>query len=904
MGLPSDLATSGPATSGSTASGPTTSGHTASGPATSGPNASGHGSYRPQQTLLQPEEEGAVGGINPSIGTPVLTVSRVMLSASVTVSEVRSAVAVVESPCSSLDNRAELHQPRPSSSTGPQQEDVLMQQQVSAIVSLTQVQETVQQVKPVGNASSHQQEKAAQKGQAARGNAGLPVHATSVANLPLHPEPWPDVPPLALTTGSLVIQRANSVIGSNSPGHPSLTAPSVCRPGGRGTGPTSLPAGNPGGVAPPASPQMTPWVSATTRRVLASTTISSTQGQTGLPSRSAGQGDGLNNRVSHGTSVGSLHLQRMEQSPLSKQSTWSSSTASSVANTRQLVETPQNRCPVPGRLLTIPPPDDGVDQSIMAPGAASVTLQTGSASDPTSGMQPTSGNSSTGVASVMPNIAVFNPAVHQALDPGQQALQLPEYPELTVEDFQVAGRGHGTVQLPPFLSMIPESAEQESLSPSAQQSVSDGSSSGHMWNYMQDQFSDPTETQQHLVQTSGSRPMLQLYNYDDGAGAESSLQQQLKTLPKFDLISNSLADYSTIKSGRNESSSGETITPEFQAQPQAPAAGSIPVSGVGHAPGQAPFMAQTTLDEPDLTHQLASGGRNAADTQVPDSQPGRTLAHGNSDEDRISSGDMFGSGPSTNPDFEEALQYRQRQPGPGDEEQPLRCQQQPSPPSPSAFPQAHTAPSAASPHMSKKNPNLRLDVTQPTVRTSTPSRVATSSNRRSQGGEAGQASQSTLGDSGCSTHTQLQGEEDAFFFSTGISPLTASPMLVSSIRPHDARPRSRNESGSSVSTPRSSTYDKQEQEWSECHFYTEECFPWSEECFCCCSVMHFSLFSGAFLCPVVCFFVQGCFSLFSALLFCPAMCFLLQGYVFLYIVVYLFVQRCVSLFRFSGVVFV
>ena len=507
---------------------------------------------------------------------------------------------------------------------------------------------------------------------------------------------------------------------------------------------------------------------------------------------------------------------------------------------------------------------------------------------------------------MMPNITAFNPAAHQILDPGQQALQLPEYPELTVEDFQVAGRGHGTVQLPPFLSMIPEAAEQESLSPSAQQSVSDGSSGGHMWNYIQDQFSDPAETQQHLVQTSESRLMLQLYNYDDSAGAESSLQQQLKTLPKFDLISNSLSDYSTIRSGRNETSSGETVTPEFQAQPQTPAAGSTPVLGVGHAPGQAPFMAQPALDEPDLTHQLASGGRNAAGTQAPDSQPGRTLARGCTDEDHVSSGDMFGSGPSTNPDFQEAIQYRQRQLGLGDEEQPPRCQQQPSPPSPSAFLQARPTPSTASPHMSKKHPNLRLDVTQPTVRTSTPSQVVTSSNRWSHGGEGGRASQPTLGDSGSSTRTQPQGEEDAFFFSTGVSPLTASPMLASSVRPHDARPRSRNESESSMSTPRSSTFDKQEQEWSECHFYSDECFPWSEECFCCCccSVMRFSLFSGVFLCPVVCFFVQRYFSLVSALLFCPAMCFLVQGCVFLCLVVYFFIQKCVSLFRFSGVVFV
>ena len=677
-------------------------------------------------------------------------------------------------------------------------------------------------------------------------------------DLRLQPEPWPDVPSPALTLASRVssIQEKISLVLSKSSGHPSDTTLSVSSPRGRGAaGPTSLHGGNSGGIVSPTTLQTSPVVSATSEGVPASATFNMMQSRTASPSGSVGQGDSPDNLVSHGTSLESLSPQLVEPSTLRKQQPYhqqtpaalsslkdaqsvigqpanASTVSSSCAKASQLMKTPQNGDPGPGKLLTIPPPESSAEQRTVASGGVPVALQAGNTPDPPNSVLLTTSNRSTGVASVMLSVDASSPVVSghtsfnqarsagstpyaQCQSPGPPALcsaLYPEYPALSVEDFQVPGKGCGMTQL----SMIPEVVEQESLSPSAQQNSSCGSSDGHMWNYLQDQFSVPTENQHQQGQAPGSRLTLQLYNAGDSAGAEHSLQQRLMALPKFELLETSLSDCSTLQSGRNAPSSGEMIPLESQSQSPAPGPGFNPMSGVGSAPEQVPFTAQQTLDDPDLAYQLAHGGENVtsnavATTQGQGDQANLPLTQASSDEDHISSGDMFGSGPSSNPSFQEVLQYRQGQSSLGEEQQ-RGGQQQSSNPSPSAFPRTDIS-GAVSPCMSRKHPNLRLDVTKPTILASTPCRPS-ASNRQSQRGSE-QASQSTLNNSEYSTHTQLQVED---VFNTGMSPLTASPVVTPGFRPHESRPRSSNGSGSSLSTPRSSTYDKQEQEWSECPF--------------------------------------------------------------------------------------
>ena len=687
----------------------------------------------------------------------------------------------------------------PDAGSAAQPTDAVVRQQESTVVFQAPVnKETVQQMGPTPPA--HQQEESALKAGAAGAKGGSPLCATFEEPLPLQPEPWPDVP---LDLASLVTAAQE----------------------------------------------------ATMQR------ISLAVGGTSSLASSVGQGDGQSNLISHGTSLGNLNsrcqspqqnhgtvLAEPRRQPKTAvastvedvRSAGDGPTCSSIASSaglaeNQLVRSPVTQSPAPGKLLTIPPPDSFTDQRNASPAVPPVTQHAGSSPDHTNHALPTASNNNTGgtfvkhgAEAVYPagsRDASSDPVVPASSAPRPEGVTLhphhlvlyPEYPALTAEDFQVSDKEHGVSQLPALLSMIPEATEQESLSPPAQQSGSPDSSGGHMWNYMQDQFSDPAGNHPHqLFQWPGShQPRLPLYGSDrSSTRVDQPLNPWLLALPKFsDLLNTcSLSDSSTLRSGRNTSSSGEMPTLTSQPQPPGPGPGYTPASGEGA------FAAQRTLDEPDLARpraQPSRGESNVAPSAEAASQGQEGgLAHprqavASADEDHFSSGDLFGSGPSNNPGFVEALRYRQ--PSLAGEQQQL------SPPPPASLAQAIPTARAASPCMSRKNPNLRLDVTKPSsVLTSTPTRAPTGSSRHSRG-EADRPSQSALDDSGYSTHTHPHGGDgDPFPFDSGISPLTASPLLTSSVKPSDAR--SRNGSGSSVSTPKSSTYDIQAQEWGECCF--------------------------------------------------------------------------------------
>ncbi|XP_070185044.1 uncharacterized protein, partial [Littorina saxatilis] len=705
---------------------------------------------------------------------------------------------------------------------------------------------------------------------AAQAKSNLPLRSKSADEL--MPEPLPEMPLPVLTLASEFTTKMQHITLS--------VGPSSCQflyttSQMRNSGPTSLPVGKMDALSRAKAQQSVPTVSAPTLQVPPPSSFGSSRGSETLPSNSLGDRENQSSLLSHGgRSLGSFGSYETEITPtrlemgvdqVSAAAPTPEGAQPAAAQPEQFVggycgmrEEPaftstRSWTPtlvaippeLPGKLMNIPPPDaSSVEHSSYQTASAelpiTITSRNTSAafSTGTSSHSHSTSKANTGVASRTHTINPFQTTIPTTVTDASNPFQAtvtntpvsgqhaqnqavyPVLPPLTAADIQLPSPVHGGRHYP-MLSMITE--ERESLLPSTQTSESMGSSDDDMIsNYIQDQFMSCAQGGQDsflqsLTDQAGHRPRLEVYPSPPGAESTSVDQQHM---PNFHLLSLQ-SDSSTLRSIRNMFTSEE-----MQAAVHA-AGGITERSSLCTAPSaqQGYSAAQRGMDEPDRAHARHGRARgseavHAEATNISAIQPGKAggpLARVNSDEDRISSGDLFGSGPDNNKDFQEAIAYRQeqQQAPPHHQQQQLQHQQRASlrihqsSSAPSLLTQPAPAPEVISPRSARKNPNLRLDVSH--YQTSTPTRPT---NR----GEVQRTSQSSAPPD--SAHNQqTQGSDDAFMLNTGVSPLTASPLVVVA-RQTEGRPRSRNESGSSTSTPRSSTYDKQEQEWTNLQLQT------------------------------------------------------------------------------------
>ncbi|KAL8599874.1 hypothetical protein ACOMHN_025406 [Nucella lapillus] len=400
--------------------------------------------------------------------------------------------------------------------------------------------------------------------------------------------------------------------------------------------------------------------------------------------------------------------------------------------------------------------------------------------------------------------------------------QYPALPALSPEDFQLSANRCGTALLPTTaLSIIPEGVEQESVSPSAQGDSSGGNSGeGTMWNFIQDQFScQPADSGDQLMQSlrqqSVNRPRLELYDpcsltTSQEAWREEVCRQPPVLLPRFELLQSSLSDSSTLRSCKIASSeepsavmmtaSSEENTSSKETTFSKKTASSKETSTPSQQTSQVQGCGQN--DEPDYTLPVSaslveekSGSTTSASSPAKKDPTGSPLTLGGGEEEHISSWDIFGEGPPINP-FTEAYQYR-------------RQQEKSLPPVTSASQQTLPRMSQPTRSLAKKQPNnLRLNMSKPVLSSTAHS------------GEADTTPQAW----GSSAHPG----DNTFLLHTGVSPMTASPVFTSTPPPSstpwssEGRSRSRNESGSSASTPKSSTFEQQELEYNTLQLHTSD----------------------------------------------------------------------------------
>nr|QNL15284.1 mitogen-activated protein kinase kinase kinase 8 [Littorina littorea] len=743
-----------------------------------------------------------------------------------------------------------------------------MQTTTSTVYSHTGVRHTpVEQDDVVKHKFSTQNSAAAQQ----KGN--VPLRSKSADEL--MPEPLPEMPLPVLTLASEFTTKMQHITLSVGPSSSQfLYATSQMR----NSGPTSLPVGKMDALSRAKAQQS---VSAPTLQVPPPSSLGGSRGSETSPSNSLGDRENQNSLLSHGgRSLGSFGSYETElpQTRLEMGSDQVSAAAATPEGaepaagqagqsvggycgmrgepaftstrgwTPTLVTIPLE---LPGKLLDIPPPAESrrVEHSSYQTASAeppiTITSRNTSAafSTGTSSHSHSTSRANTGVASRTHTINPFQTTIPTTIADASNPFQAtvtstpvsgqhaenqavyPVLPPLTAADIQLPSPVHGGRHYP-MLSMITE--ERESLMPSTQTSESMGSSDDDMIsNYIQDQFMSCTQGGQDsflqsLTDQAGHRPRLEVYPSPPGT---ESTSVDLQHMPNFHLLSLQ-SDSSTLRSGRNTFTSEEMQAVHYSLSAVHAAGGSAERSSPRPAPSaqQGYSAAQRSMDEPDRAHARHGGARgseavHAEAANISAIQPGKAggpLARVNSDEDPISSGDLFGSGPGNNNDFQEAVAYRQeqQQASPHHQQQQLQ-QQQPaslhihqSSSAPSLLTQPAPTPEVISPRLARKNPNLRLDVSH--YQTSTPTRPT---NR----GEVQRTSQSSAPPDSAQSQ-QTQGSDDAFMLNTGVSPLTASPLVVA--RQTEGRSSSRNESGSSTSTPRSSTYDKQEQEWTNLQLQT------------------------------------------------------------------------------------
>jgi hypothetical protein len=414
-----------------------------------------------------------------------------------------------------------------------------------------------------------------------------------------------------------------------------------------------------------------------------------------------------------------------------------------------------------------------------------------------------------------PIISISNPSQAEAKQVSASgfAVGSSEYPPLSEDDIQLAGvQGQ--------LSVIPESREAESLTVTESEMDSGDEA---IFRFIQDQFAGGQEAS-GSSQTPASlpfRPSLQPYSeppalqpYTNPADATpQSANGASVGVPNWRLLS----IQSSLRSGLTQHLSGEPGSLPIPQRTETTSMGAHVAESSGQT-GQRHVspLAVKSADTPDHTVVPTAQNERSFNTHTPPAvdlqpTPAHILSPRTSDEDRISSGDMFGSGPSgSRKDFLEASQYR--------ESQVRESEKQPGPTSTGVA--ALSKPSGMatmSPGPSRRNPNLRLKMdgfgsSSPASTVSNPQGVGTDDVDRSgmpQSASSSRSSRTTLSSS-------AQDDAAAFLLNTGISPLTATPWTPGSKSTEGSSPKSRHESGSSISTPKSSTFDKQEHEWGQC----------------------------------------------------------------------------------------
>lgn len=399
----------------------------------------------------------------------------------------------------------------------------------------------------------------------------------------------------------------------------------------------------------------------------------------------------------------------------------------------------------------------------------------------------------------------------------------PLYPDLSPEDFQLS------VQRP-ALSIIPEMHEGESFSASWPTSTSVESEDLHAWQYYHDQLGATPMDQgdiTHFSPHSQGRPLLQLYDPDTAATSvpacgDRGQQPAPASLPKLEELLASTSDSTatlyfqykipssseeekTLSSGQawphvvHNSRQGEQLHPPDCTLTR-PSEFISPGLSEVTAPRSSDFTPpQPAHDVPDFLQPLTQKSHPTCDCAVT-----------GADEEQISSGDLFGSGPEHCVEFCTVAEHRECtinvqsaniNTGHG-----AHSQDQLSPMSVVSGP--------VSPSLTRRNPNLRLDVTMSTDHSHHPASRVTDSRTRDEG-SGGQRGRVIFGprplDTHPTPHTQPTASSDGSFpwhagpMPQDVSPLTPAPSFTS-------KASSSQRPGSGSSTPHS-TYDRQEQEW-------------------------------------------------------------------------------------------